>query len=344
MKLFKCQCGGRLYFENTQCLRCGARVGFAWGSVAGMLASKSTEFIDNGATLLPCKNAELGLCNWLVPAGENPYCKSCALSRTIPDLSLGDNANRLSEIEGAKRRVLYALGRVGLPIVSKQEDPSLGLCFDVLASLPGQEVQIGHYDGVITIALDEADPVHRERQRCTLGESYRTVLGHLRHEIGHYYFARLIEGSSRLDAFRNLFGDERADYQNSLQQYYAQPPAAEWEDAFVTPYASAHPWEDWAESWAHYMHTTSTSETALCHGLSSDSDGLSDAAQQVIGGERVSRDTFEQYMQFWAETSVVMNELNRSMGVTEAYPFKVRDKITDKLYFVHQTVVQCGDS
>src|SRR6202011_5238904 len=35
----------------------------------------------------------------------------------------------------------------------------------------------------------------------------------------------------------------------------------------VTPYASAHPWEDFAETWAHYFHMVDTLETATAFGL-----------------------------------------------------------------------------
>lgn len=343
MKLFKCTCGSRLYFENTKCLNCDSHTGFVWQAPYEMLASKGEQFVQpiTSAVYLRCKNAQYGICNWLT-AKADTYCESCALSRTIPDLSSPHNVERLGEVERAKRRVLYALGRLRLPVASKQTTAS-GLCFDVLATLPGEKVVIGHADGVITIALDEADPVHRERQRCTLGEAYRTVLGHLRHEIGHYYFTRLVEGTPQQGPFRELFGDERCDYQAALERHYKGDSEAGWEQDFVTPYAAAHPWEDWAESWAHYMHTTSASETALCHGLQSDTEEVNEATREVIDGNPVSRASFDKFMQFWAETSVVLNELNRSMGVAEAYPFIVREKVTDKLYFVHRTIVERKD-
>src|SRR5262249_50270393 len=155
----------------------------------------------------------------------------------------------------AKRRLVYTLLALNLPLVSRQEDRESGLSFEFLADPAdpaAPRVMTGHAGGVITVNVAEADDAERERRRLQMNEPYRPLLGAFRHEIGHYYWDRLIRGSARLAAFRETFGDERADYAEALDRHHAGGPPGDWQDRFVSAYASSHPWEDWAETWAHY--------------------------------------------------------------------------------------------
>jgi hypothetical protein len=194
-------------------------------------------------------------------------CASCRLTRVIPPLAVTQYRTYWYRLEQAKRRLLYTLVSLQLPLTGKAQDPEHGLAFEFLAdagSLP--KVVTGHDGGVITINIAEADDAERERVRLAMGEPYRTLLGHLRHECGHYYWERLIAGSEWQRAFGRLFGEEGQDYTASLQRHY-QAPAFDWEQLHVSAYASAHPWEDWAETWAHYLHMVDTLETAQACGL-----------------------------------------------------------------------------
>ena len=131
----------------------------------------------------------------------------------IPDLSLPENLSRWRALEAAKHRLFYTLFQLRLPVETQAESPA-GLAFQFLADVgPGApSVMTGHADGVITINLAEADDAERERRRQQMGELYRTLLGHFRHEIGHYYWDRLIANTPHLEEFRRIFGDERQDY------------------------------------------------------------------------------------------------------------------------------------
>jgi hypothetical protein len=354
MKVGRCVCGSTLFFNNTICSSCGRAVGF----LPDKLQISALEPVDNGyavaldakAHYVPCQNqVEYGICNWLIPAAEKPgLCMSCRLNRTIPDLTIPQNLVHWQQIEQAKRHALYSLLRLGLPLVSKQSDAAHGLAFDFLADkdpdseftepLPDQEpVLTGHDNGLITLNVAEADPVARTRHRQQMGEDYRTLLGHFRHELGHYYWDRLIAETPLEGPFRELFGDERADYGKALSRHYKQGPVADWPERFVSAYASAHPWEDWAESWAHFLHMTDTLETAADFGL---------IMRRIPGG--VTPDAsllaitlgtdFSALMDQWFSLSVLTNALNRSMGLEDAYPFVLTPTVRAKLQFVHDAV------
>jgi len=177
----------------------------------------------------------------------------------------------------------------------------------------------------------------RERRRLQLHEPYRTLLGHFRHEIGHYYWERLLAGSDRLEAFRAAFGDERADYAEALKRHYEQGPPEQWQERFISTYASAHPWEDWAETWAHYLHMTDTLEMAAACGLSlrprhADEPSLKTAGQDKPLG------SFEQKIEAWFPLTYVLNNLNRGLGLVDGYPFVLSPPVIEKLRFVHDTI------
>ena len=278
MKLFECQrCGQPLYFENTRCESCARALGYL-PSVETITALEEDQrgiraLAEPRGHYRYCANAQRGVCNWLV-AADSPeqFCAACRHNRTIPDLSQPENQTNWRRIELAKHRLFYTLLKLRLPLRTKIEDPEKGLAFDFMASpLPGaapaEQVMTGHNSGLITINMAEADHAERERMRRAMGEPYRTLLGHFRHEIAHYYWGRLIGDRSAIEEFRQLFGDEREDYNAALQRHYANGPPPDWQNWFVTPYASTHPWEDWAESWAHYFHMVDTLETASAFGL-----------------------------------------------------------------------------
>ncbi|WP_423823240.1 putative zinc-binding peptidase [Salinisphaera sp. SPP-AMP-43] len=348
MRDFACQCGNTLYFQNNLCLQCSRNVGY----VPSALAMTAIEPIGHGRWQVPaagqiagreyrlCENTAIyDACNWLVPVEDpNPLCASCRLTRTIPDLNVERHLELWRRIEAAKRHVLYSLKVLDLAIIGRDTDPSQGLAFDFLADahadteftepLAGQEpVTTGHADGLITLNISEADDVARARMREQMGEHYRTLLGHFRHEIGHYYWMRLVaEQPVALADFRRRFGDERADYGQALTRHYEQGVPRDWSTRFITPYASAHPWEDWAESWAHYLHMRDTLETALEHDL------------VVRYPWQRSDNDFDAFMYQWTQLTIAVNAVNRSMGLPDAYPFALNTAARDKLAFIHDLI------
>ncbi len=360
-RAFTCRCGRPVFFRNSECLACHTPLGYA--AEIGLLlplepdtgsAEPSVEHwreVDSppdAPRYRRCANLKTqAACNWLIGdddayAGEPPLCRCCRLTRTLPDLSLNENGVWWSRIELAKRRVVSSLIGLKLPVPSRAEEPVGGLVFDLLRAAPGgPPVVTGHVDGVITIDVAEADDARREQQRQRLGEPYRTLLGHLRHESGHYYWQRLVERSDWLEPWRVLFGDERADYNAALQQHYAGGARADWGQQFVSAYASSHPWEDWAETWAHYLHMVDTLDTARSFGLDGESVELS---YERFGPEVLAvpddpqAEEFLQLIHSWMELTGVLNELSRSMGMSDFYSFVLSRAVVQKLHLVHRIV------
>jgi hypothetical protein len=345
VKIFHCDhCGQLVFFENVRCLSCGHALAYAPDveDVVSLDPSddglwRSAERGVEGRTYRLCANYDReNVCNWAVPADDpEPLCASCRLTRTIPDLGRAGHKEAWYRLEVAKRRLVYSLLRLGLPVASKAVDAERGVVFDFLAETDAP-VLTGHADGVITINVAEADDAERERRRLRLHEPYRTLLGHFRHEIGHYYWQRLLAGSDRLAAFRAQFGDERADYAAALQKHYEDGPDA-WQDRFVSAYASTHPWEDWAETWAHYLHMTDTLETAAAFGLTLRPRRADEPSLQTSGQER-PRGPFDEKIEAWFPLTYVLNNLNRGLGLPDGYPFVLSDPVIAKLRFVHDTV------
>lgn len=358
MKLFACDvCGQSLFFNNVQCTRCGSLLGFvperlaleafepAGGDVWATRAAGAT-----GQRHRQCGNyARYGACNWMVAAASpDTFCRACLLNRTIPDLSVSGNGALWQRLQGEKNRVVYALLRLGLEVVDKARAPQRGLAFDFLAEeapsfREGAGVVIGHADGVITLDIAEADDAVRERLRQNMAEPYRTILGHLRHESGHYYWDRLIRDGRWLGPFRERFGDERADYGQALERHYAGGGPPDWQQRHVSAYASAHPWEDWAETWAHYLHIVDTLDTAWHFGLS-----LSPRVRepgpltlQALPDPYAAPD-FAGLVDGWLALSAAVNSLNQSMGHPDAYPFVLAPAVIDKLRFVHDVIHDRG--
>ena len=331
MKRFSCSCGHPVFFENRVCTACGAALGFdaeRLDMVALIADPVSGWRGPDGKAYRNCRNQlEHDTCNWLLDAGDNhDYCVSCRLNRTIPNLAKGENYAFWQRIEQAKRRLLYSLLWLGLPVLRQTRGWPQGLLFDFIEA-PGKPVvdkdtvMTGHKDGVITLNVAEADDVFRAMQRKHMNEAYRTLLGHFRHESGHYYFYYLVDDDDKLQHCRRLFGDERVDYQAALDRYYQQGPLPDWESAYISAYSTAHPGEDWAESWAHYLHMLDCLETAASYGLM---DAL------------LWDDSLDGWLEEWPKFTVLLNELNRAMGLRDAYPFVISNTVADKLRFIHQ--------
>jgi hypothetical protein len=350
MHIFHCDyCQQLIFFENVQCVHCGHLLAYLPDlEVVGSLEPVSEDLwrspLPQAAGLLYrlCENySRENVCNWAVPAADpEPLCRSCRFTRVIPDLTQPGHRDAWYSLEVAKRRLLYSLLRLGLPLANKVEDPVHGLAYEFRSDPEVQgttPVLTGHCNGVITINVAETDDAEREKRRRQMHEPYRTLLGHFRHESGHYYWDRLLQSSDRLDAFRDLFGDEREEYSEALTRYYQQSAPPDWSQRFVSAYASAHPWEDWAETWAHYLHMTDTLETAAACGLAlqplrPDEPALQSAAQ---GG---SLSSFERLIDDWFPLTYVLNNLNRSLGLPDGYPFVLSPAVIAKVRFVHETV------
>jgi hypothetical protein len=344
MKLFTCQyCGQSLYFENTVCERCGHRLGY----VPDLMTLSALEpdgeawrtLTDPSRTMRFCENATHDACNWLVDHG-NAFCEACRHNQTIPDLSDPVNLLRWQRIEGAKHRLFYSLLRFGLAFPDRAQDPDHGLGFAFLADQPSEPaVMTGHDSGLITIALAEADDAERERRRADLHEPYRSLLGHFRHEIGHYIWDRLIKEGGKLAGCRRLFGDDRRDYGAGLERYYRDGAPMDWQNRFVSAYASSHPWEDWAETWAHYLHIIDTLETARAFGLTVRPQEVQDPSlNAAVRFDAYGRVTMETIIEAWLPLTFAMNSLNRSMGNADMYPFVLSQPVIEKLRFVHRVL------
>ena len=349
MKLFQCQnCGQPLYFENTRCERCGLALGYLPereiitalkpDRSAPNAPEKVWRALTDSNAYRYCANAAYGVCNWLVPAStSDAYCAACRHNRMIPDLSFAENVEKWRALEGAKHRLFYTLFQLQLPVETQAESP-YGLAFQFLADVEtsGSPIMTGHADGVITINLAEADDAERERLRQRMGELYRTLLGHFRHEIGHYYWDRLIADTPHLEEFRRIFGDERRDYDQALQNYYANGPVGDWSERFISPYASAHPWEDFAETWAHYFHMIDTLETAYVAGLEV-SPKLPQSPGAVFDFHPLNTG-MDRLVEAWLALTFAVNSINRSMGLRDLYPFVLGPLAVEKLTFVQQRI------
>lgn len=352
MRHFACRhCQQPAFFENTQCVSCGHALGFDCDQATLLTLLRAEDGVlmtvdDHSQRWRECGNRDAIGCNWLIAADRpDVFCRACALNRTIPNLDNPVNQSRWWQLEWAKRRLIYGLLRLGLPVVDKQQDPAGGLAFDFLEDAPpgvgGDKVFTGHAGGVITINIVEADDVEREQQRKQLAEPYRTLLGHFRHESGHYYWQRLIAGSPLLEEFRTLFGDERVDYGTAMQRYYTDGAPPDWQARFVSAYASAHAWEDWAETWAHYLHMVDALETAHSAGLRLGHDAGREHAP-VTDDRPYQGADFAELMRDWVPLTIAINSLNRSIGHGDFYPFVLPPPTQHKLAFVHGVIRQQG--
>jgi len=354
MQIWTCSgCEQTLYFDNSVCQRCQATLGFLPDrlDLAALSPADEGSFTvigdeEDGARHRLCANGvEHDACNWTVPAEEDDsLCLACRLNHTIPDLSAGDNMILWKRLEAEKRRLVYSILRFGLPAANKVEDPDHGLAFDFLADREpefreGGGVITGHADGLITLNLAEADHAVRERMRQQMAEPYRTILGHFRHESGHYYWDHLVLDSSWLEPVRDCFGDDRLDYSDALQRHYEAGPSSAWAASFVSHYASSHPWEDWAETWAHYLHIVDTLETAWQFGMRA-SPKVEEAEELSFRAPRnpYRELDFDALIDAWLPLAQALNSLNRSVGQEDAYPFSLAAPAIAKLGLVHRII------
>ncbi len=320
MQAFACRrCGSHLYFENSACVSCGSALGFSREERAIVPVDQDGRYVDaQGGQWWLCANREIAACTWLARE-RGSLCFNCGLTRTRPNDADQDGLRAFKATESAKRRLIVELDALELPIVTRAEDPQNGLAFDLLSSAH-EPVSTGHQNGLITIDLAEGDSVHREQLRRELAEPYRTMLGHFRHEIGHYFEMVLVQGDL-LDRARELFGDETQDYAAAIDRHYREGPPASWRESYISAYATMHPWEDFAESFAHFLHINDTIDTAQSFGLTSvDAEAFRSFRDLVTG--------------VWIPLSVALNQINRSMGRDPLYPFVIAAPVLDKLEFV----------
>ncbi len=353
---YRCKCGRPVFFQNSFCLGCNSVLGYEpeLGQVRALEPGPEANTWslhgqkDDASLWRRCGNFDSPAgCNWLVPASdEEPLCRSCRLNHTIPTLDDPNNGHAWRLIENAKRRLVAQLLSMGLPVKSKvSEDPETGVMFDFLRSPEkGPRVLTGHANGLITLNIEEANDSKREKFRHEMHEPYRTLLGHFRHEIGHYYWDRLVADTPWHEKFRELFGDEREDYAAALKRNYEQGPPADWPDRHISAYASVHPWEDWAECWAHYLHIVDSLDTALGFGLRGEDveaavepfsvndlyDPAEPDAQRVV-----------LLVNSWVQLTMVLNELARSMGQHDFYPFVMSRPVLRKVHFIQLIVKEC---
>jgi hypothetical protein len=345
MKIFHCShCRSQVFFENSSCLHCGHSLAYLPDreQMAAFRTTKADDVIALGTArgrYRLCDNYRQGRCNWAVPAADpDRLCASCRLTRRSP--TAAEQQAAWTKLETSKRRLIYSLLQLRLPVAPKSKAHPQGVCFDFLADTDAgdhrQRITTGHDNGVITINLDEADDVRREIERTRQGEPYRTLVGHFRHEIGHYYWDQLIGRSDRLKAFRATFGDERADYGRALKRHYAKGAPFDWQERYISAYASAHPWEDWAECWAHVLHVIDALESAAGAGL-----GLSPGASGVPRLRPMQPSvelelSFDELIERWTAVASVMNSLNRSLGLPDSYPFVLTKIVRGKLRFIYE--------
>ena len=352
MKVFHCDhCAHLLFFENTECVNCRHKLAYLHDLAdLGSLEPLADDLWQSplpaaqGRSYRLCRNySDMDVCNWAIPSDDaNPLCVSCRLTRLIPDVSAPAARMAWYKLEVAKRRLVFTLEELELPLGPgpATDDPGLAFEFKADSSDPtAPRVMTGHSAGVITVNIAEADDAERERRRAAAHEPYRTLLGHMRHESGHYYWGRLIKDQASLEAFRRLFGDERADYGAALNTHYEQGPPADWPSRYASAYASSHPWEDWAETWAHYLHMFDALETAAACGLSlkprrTDEPAL--ASVPAVAGRR--RQPFDLVIDRWFPLTYALNNLNRGLGLPDGYPFVLSTPAIDKLRFVHDVI------
>lgn len=352
MKTFHCtNCQNLVFFENVLCLNCRHALAYLPDrrEIAAIESSAHGVVRPIGANASRsayrlCANRTHQVCNWAIPGNTEGLCESCRLTRVIPSLGKPENRVAWFKLELAKRRTVYTVLGLNLPVVSKSVDPAVGLAFEFLEDSPGgnaRRVLTGHDDGLITVNIAEADDVYRERQRGRRCEPSRTLVGHFRHEIGHYYWDRLIRDGRRLQAYRSLFGDERADYASALERHYRDGAPDQWQGHFISAYAAMHPWEDWAESWAHFLHMVDALETASAAGLTLSPKRADEPAMRVpVDPLQTDRQDFEQMMASWLPLTYVLNNLNRGLGLPDGYPFSLSKAAVDKLGFIHDTILQ----
>ena len=348
MKLFSCSsCSQVVFFENVVRERCNHALGFepqamemlALAPADGLWQAAGTH---GGGTWKYCGNYTYGVCNWLVEGNNrDALCRACRHNLVIPDLSQPVNVALWQKMEQATRRLLYTILRFRLTLATRAENvEGLGFAFLTADPASGGKVMTGHEDGRITIALAEADDAEREKRRHAMGEPYRTLLGHFRHEVGHWYWDRLVRDGGVLAECRAVFGNDEDDYGEALQRHYANGPRPAWQNELVSAYAGAHAWEDFAETWAHYFHIVDTLETAADWRivLKPDVDRTGLLSVDLAFDVFDDATTMQQIAEVWMPLALALNSFNRSLGHQDLYPFVLSDAVVAKLGFIHDLV------
>lgn len=354
MRLFECDnCAQVIHFDNRQCVRCNHRLGF----LPDELVMHALEPRDGDTWQLVarpersvrfCANAGLDICNWLVSADDpNPFCVTCRHNRLVPNTGTQAGIERWRRISQAQRHLFYSLLRYRLPHPDRQQDPAGGLVFDFLEDTIQYDGNVvpamtGHEDGVIAIRAAEADDATREQARNEMNEPYRTLLGHFRHETGHFIWNKLVRDRNGFDVFRAVFGDERQDYGAALQNHYSNGAPLDWQQHFISAYAASHPWEDFAETFAHYLHIVDTLETARAFGIAIDPRGHEEMASEVDFQPYRAQDA-AQLVSAWIPLSVAINAIQRSMGQPDSYPFVLSPPVVAKLEYMHRLIQEAAE-
>ncbi|MTH78159.1 zinc-binding metallopeptidase family protein [Paracoccus aestuariivivens] len=310
-------CGQRVYFHNTLC-SCGMALVF--DPELGAFAANAT----------PCTRLRDIGCNWRAEQ-DGPQCRSCAMTTTVPDLSVEGNLDLLAQSEAAKRWVLANLARWRW---FTNADQGQRVSFQMLSEhARHQEVNVtmGHADGVITINVVEADDAVRVERQQELGELYRSMVGHMRHEIAHFLFERLAVLPGFLDQFRTMFGDERADYAQAITEHYANPKDKG--ATHISKYATMHPHEDWAETSAHILHLVDMTDSLMATGLT---------GPQIPppGYDAYADPNAEQLLTVATAVALAVNEINRALDNPDVYPFVLTETTRAKLAFAHHWLSQ----
>lgn len=357
MRAYHCQCGRATFFRNSACLACATPLGYhpergtLLPLMPGVAPNTWVAWQTDGPAYYRCANLHTpAACNWLLPVVDGQVhqnlCRACRLNRTIPDLQdpkHPDNGTLWGRVELAKRRLVSALLVMGLPVASREtEDTERGLMFDFLrSSNAARPVITGHHQGLITLNIAEADDAKRESTRQAMNEPYRTLVGHFRHEVGHYYWDRLVANTPWVEPYRAMFGDERQDYAAALAAHYRNGPRADWQLHFVSAYASAHPFEDWAECWAHYMHMCDTVDTARSFGLNVDPTQLEFspfALKDLYRADHPQAQVFLELLNRWVQLTMLLNGMSSAMGQPDFYPFVLAHEVVAKLHFIDLVV------
>lgn len=344
MRIFQCGfCNHPLYFENVQCENCGHLCGYR--DINHTMLTFNPAYIKlvsdvDGKAYKYCKNKTYEICNWLIDEqDEFEFCSACQLNRTIPNLAEAENFDKWKNLEIAKHRLVYQLHKIGLELPSKLIK-NQGLCFDFVANQNNSNLMTGHLNGVITILLNEADSVLREQMRKQLREPYRTLIGHLRHEVGHYFWDQLIyTDENTLNNFRQVFGDERTNYSAALQSYYTNGAPANWQQFFISKYAASHPWEDWAETWAHYLHVMDMVETAYFFNLQVAPTNMPLNMNTTATFDPYIKQNFDEVINTCVPLSFALNSINRAMGIPDVYLFVISPAVIEKMRFIHQLLL-----
>ncbi len=353
MKNFNCEhCGHMVFFENTFCSQCGSVLGFVPDKKRLVTLTKGADGKlqevargHSGQQWRYCSNYQHGVCNWLVDVtSKATLCQACELNRHIPNLEKYQHKKAWGRLEYAKHRLIYTLLQLNLPVIPKLDDPNQGLAFDFISEeyvIPSNASSLtGHAQGQVTINAAEADNVEREQRRENMAEDYRTLIGHFRHEIGHYYWDLIIAKNEKwLTQFRQLFGDDRIHYKTALDKHYQNGPVARWSDSYISAYASSHPWEDWAETWAHYFHILETVDTGFAFQMAAISPQNTQSGKRVeINIDPFQPHRFGDVMDRFLAISLAINSVNRCMGQPDLYPFVHNQSVITKLEFIHTVI------